>query len=111
MARDTHSGPCSGKTIAILRAISDPRRYDILMQLAAADRAVPCCTLIQAGQVSASTMSHHLQQLEQAGLIEVSRDGKFAILQFARACFEDFLRQLAADSAPASPPQAGTPAI
>ena len=89
------------ETIAILRALGDRRRYEIVRELAAADAAVPCCTLAQAGQVRASTMSHHLQQLEQVGLIDLSRDGKFAVLRFARARYEAFLRQLGADALPA----------
>ena len=82
---------------AILRAIGDPRRYDIVRELAAAEGAVPCCTLAQADQVGAPTLSHHLGQLEQAGLVEIARDGKFAVLRFRRDRFALFLRQLAAD--------------
>ena len=94
-------------TVTILRALADPRRYDIVRELAASDRPVACCHLAQAGQVGASTMSHHLQQLEQAGLIAVTRDGKFAVLHLARPRYDAFLRQLAADArtgTPAAPP-------
>ncbi|WP_419730743.1 ArsR/SmtB family transcription factor [Lichenicola sp.] len=95
----------------VMRALGDPRRYDIMMQLAAADAPVPCYALDQTAQVSASTMSHHLQQLEQAGLIDVSRDGRFTVLRFVRARYEDFLRQLADSAAPASPAVAEADAI
>ena len=86
---------------AITRALADPRRYSIMTALAAADAPVACCALLESRRVSASTMSHHLQQLEQAGLVEVSRDGRYAILRFLRDRYELYLRQLAADAAPA----------
>ena len=85
----------------VMRALGDPRRFDIMMQLATADAPVACYTLAQAGKVSPSTMSHHLQQLEQAGLIDVSRNGKFTVLRFVRARYEGFLRQLAESASPA----------
>lgn len=90
---------------AITRALADPRRYNIMTTLAAADAPTPCCALPETRNVSASTMSHHLQQLEQAGLVEVTRDGRFAILRFVRDRYDRYLRQLAADAAPR--PQAG----
>ena len=85
-------------TVTVLRALADPRRYDIVRELAASVGPVACCTLAQAGQVGASTMSHHLQQLELAGLIDVSRDGKFAVLRLVRPRYEAFVRQLVADA-------------
>ncbi len=85
---------------SIMRALADPRRYNIMTTLAAADAPVACAALPETRRVSASTMSHHLQQLEQAGLVEVSRDGRFAILSFMRDRYDLYLRQLAEDAAP-----------
>ena len=48
--------------------------------------------------MSASTVSHHMQILETAGLITLTREGKFAWLHFERARYERLLRQLAADA-------------
>lgn len=88
------------ETAAIARALADPRRYDIMTELAAADGLVPCCALSDAGKVSASTMTHHLQQLERAGLVEIMREGRFAVLRFRRDHYERYLQQLAADAEP-----------
>jgi ArsR family transcriptional regulator len=104
MASGTGSFLSADETMTILRVLADPRRYDVVRQLAAAPGPVACCDLAQANQVGASTMSHHLQQLEQAGLIDVSRNGKFLILSLARDRYEAFVRQLAAD-ARAAPPE------
>ena len=98
MARPTQPFLSPEDTMAVLRALADPRRYDMVRELAASDLPVACCTLAQAGQVGASTMSHHLQQLELAGLIDVTRDGKFAVLRLVRPRVEAFVRQLAADA-------------
>lgn len=88
---------------AMMRALGDPRRYSIVKELAAANAPVPCCSLAQTGQVSPSTMSHHIQQLEQSGLIEVTREGRFAVLRLNRARYEGLLKQLVGDAAPRSP--------
>ena len=85
-------------TVAILRALADPRRYDMVRELAASAAPIACCNLAQAGHVSASTLSHHLQQLEQAGLVDITRDGKFALLRLVRPRYDAFVNQLAADA-------------
>lgn len=79
---------------ASAKALSDPRRYGIVSEIASASGALPCCALKAAGAVSAATISHHIKSLEAAGLIEVVRDGKFARLSFRRDTFEAYLRQL-----------------
>src|SRR3954447_3187065 len=79
---------------AIAKALSDPRRYGIVSEIASASDSLPCCSLKAAEVVSAATISHHIKSLEAAGLIEVVREGKFALLSFRRDTFEAYLRQL-----------------
>jgi ArsR family transcriptional regulator, arsenate/arsenite/antimonite-responsive transcriptional repressor len=79
---------------AVAKALSDPRRYGIVSEVAAASDALPCCALQAAETVSAATISHHIKSLEAAGLIEVVREGKFARLSFRRDTFDAYLRQL-----------------
>ncbi len=45
-------------------------------------------------------MSHHIKGLEAAGLIDVVRDGRFALLSFRRDVFDTYLRQLRDDLQP-----------
>ena len=79
---------------AIAKALSDPRRYGIVSEIASASDALPCCALKAAETVSAATISHHIKSLEAAGLIEVVREGKFARLSFRRDTLDAYLRQL-----------------
>jgi ArsR family transcriptional regulator, arsenate/arsenite/antimonite-responsive transcriptional repressor len=79
---------------AVAKALSDPRRYGILSEIAAASSPIPCCALQAASKVSAATISHHIRGLEAAGLVEVSRDGKFAMLSVRRDTIAAYMQHL-----------------
>ena len=66
--------------LAILRAISDPRRMEILERLCSRESCLGCSDLRELLPISAATLSHHIKKLEAAGLIEVRREGKFHYL-------------------------------
>lgn len=65
---------------AILKALADPRRFDLLEKIARAGCPLGCSQALSALSISAATLSHHIKELETAGLIEVRREGKFAYL-------------------------------
>ena len=64
----------------ILKALSDPRRFELLQRIANAGCPFGCTQALAALPISAATLSHHVKELETAGLIEVHREGKFAYL-------------------------------
>jgi ArsR family transcriptional regulator, arsenate/arsenite/antimonite-responsive transcriptional repressor len=65
---------------AILKALADPRRFELLERIAKAGCPLGCSDALAALPISAATRSHHIKELETAGLIEVKREGKFAYL-------------------------------
>lgn len=57
----------------IAKALADPRRYEILRQIGSKNCAVSCTDVHNHQPVSAATLSHHIKQLETAGLITIIR--------------------------------------
>jgi ArsR family transcriptional regulator, arsenate/arsenite/antimonite-responsive transcriptional repressor len=78
---------------AISKALSDPRRYEILQHIAGA-KVCTCADLRESSPISAATLSHHLKELEAAGLITIARRGKFALPAFRREVWKSYLAQL-----------------
>jgi ArsR family transcriptional regulator len=82
------STPLSGSTLtavqaaeleSLLRALADRHRLRIVnMLLQAKKQAVCVCEFTPALSVSQPTVSYHLKQLTEAGLVERERRGSFA---------------------------------
>jgi len=64
----------------LLKALADPRRFELLEKIAKANCPLGCAQALAALPISAATLSHHIKELEAAGLIEVRREGKFHFL-------------------------------
>jgi ArsR family transcriptional regulator, arsenate/arsenite/antimonite-responsive transcriptional repressor len=65
---------------ALLKALADPRRFELLERIAKANCPLSCMQAHAALAISPATLSHHIKELETAGLIQVVRQGKFHYL-------------------------------
>lgn len=73
---------------AILKALADPRRFELLERIAKAGCPLGCGQALAALPISAATLSHHIKELETAGLIDVRREGKFHFLTLKAGVLE-----------------------
>lgn len=87
------SGLSTREMRVISRVLSDPRRFQILKHIASQPRTA-CSDLREGFPISAATLSHHLKELEGAGLIETTKRGKFVDAVFQRATWDRYLAEL-----------------
>jgi ArsR family transcriptional regulator len=80
--------------MAILKALGDPRRLEIIERLSQCSISTACSTFRECLPISAATLSHHLKELETAGLISIEREGKFANIALRRDIWQAFLGNL-----------------
>lgn len=78
---------------AVARAVAEPRRFAILQQIAKQE-SLPCTALPVRHCISPATLSHHVKELQEAGLISSERDGRGMKLTLRRDVWEAYLREL-----------------
>ena len=77
----------------IAKALSDPRRMEILASIAAR-RELACSALCEHSAVSQATMSHHLKELVNSGLVKSRREKKFMFYQLDRKVWSAYLAEM-----------------
>ena len=66
---------------ALLKALADPTRLNMLAALRSASAPVCICDFTAAYDLSQPTISHHMAKLRAAGLVESSRRGIWVYYQ------------------------------
>ena len=83
----------------IAKALADPRRYEILKALGSQSAPTPCSRMRDRFDICAATISHHMKELETAGLIRSEKDGKFVQYTPQPHVLRAYLDRLSADLA------------
>jgi len=81
---------------AILKALADPKRFQLLEKIAKASCPLGCADALATLAIAPATLSHHIKELETAGLIHVHRQGKFAYLSLNTEAWSALLASLSA---------------
>ena len=79
--------------LAITRALADPRRLEVFRRIACAD-GTACMDLRECLAMNPATLSHHMRQLETAGLIETKKDGRLVRATLRRKLWKSYLAHL-----------------
>ncbi|MDP9049649.1 MAG: metalloregulator ArsR/SmtB family transcription factor [Acidobacteriota bacterium] len=80
----------------IAKALADPRRFDLLRRIGNAGDTLSCESLRTCCcDVTPATISHHMKELETAGLVESTREGKFVTYRLRREVLEGYLARMA----------------
>ena len=79
----------------IARALADPRRMELLRRISKSGDTLACESLRCGCEVTAATLSHHMKELETAGLVESTREGKRVNYTLRRDVLEAYLGALA----------------
>jgi ArsR family transcriptional regulator len=92
--RTGHAGQLApGQFERIAKALSDPRRFAMLETIGAAEECANQA-LCQDFPVSKATVSHHLKELVQAGLVEAEREGQYVNYRARADVIEAYAQEL-----------------
>src|SRR5688572_30657520 len=79
----------------ISKALGDRSRFEMLQKIGESTKAPTCSCICDWLNLSPATISHHLKELEKAGLVQIERDGKFAHISLRRDVLKAYLKRLA----------------
>jgi ArsR family transcriptional regulator len=78
----------------ISKALADPKRFQMLKKIGQSKTAPTCSCLGAWTGLAPATVSHHLRELNAAGLIYLERSGKFAYASLRRNVWAGYLKRL-----------------
>ena len=84
----------------IAKALSDPRRFEVLEVIAESGSELSCGAVVERFPVAQATISHHLKELVEAGLVETRSEGQFKYLSARFDVVEEYTVELLRRLAP-----------
>lgn len=78
----------------IAKALADPRRFEILETITRAGDEMCCGSVVECFPVAQATVSHHLKELADAGLIETRSEGQFKFLRARPLVLAEYVGEL-----------------
>jgi len=78
----------------IAKALADPRRFEIFEEMAASSDELACGRIVERFPVTQATISHHLKELNDAGLIEIRPEGQFRYCRARLDVLAEYIQEL-----------------
>lgn len=80
----------------IAKALADPRRFEIFqtITMAAGDDEMCCGQVCEKMPVAQATVSHHLKELTEAGLLEPRSEGQFRFWSVKTEVINQYISEL-----------------
>lgn len=75
-----------------IRALSDPTRREILRALRSGD--LTAGDIASRFPITAASISHHLNVLREAGLVQSQREGRTIVYSLESTVFQEFVNQV-----------------
>jgi ArsR family transcriptional regulator len=91
--------------IAVLKALADPKRFELLERIAKASCPLGCSDARESLAIAPATLSHHIKELQTSGLIDVRREGKFHFLSMKPGVLDALAAHLQSLSPGSCPPR------
>ena len=79
----------------VAKALADPRRFEIFQKIATTTAEEMCCGAVcDEFPVSQATVSHHLKELTEAGLLESRSAGQFKYWSVNTETMNEYIAEL-----------------
>lgn len=95
--KEAHKLTDEEATQRISRALADPIRYEIVRMLAQRDGGKQCSAVRDCFDIAPQTLSHHMKELRDAGLVLERRTGRTVQYTFSKNLFDAYIGQLRRD--------------
>jgi DNA-binding transcriptional ArsR family regulator len=82
------------KLVQIAKALADKARIIILAEIAQR-KSITCNEVIKIARLSQPTVSHHLKILNDSGLLNAVKEGRYSVLSINTKTFREFNRLVA----------------